>query len=161
MENILIRSIQPTDNKDLAAIVRDSLMEFGAARPGTVYFDPSTDHLFELFQAPGSHYYTALTDDGIAGGAGIFPTAGLPPDTCELVKMYLVPGIRGKGLGKSIIEKCLVFAKEAGYAHVYIETLPELRKAMSVYEKFGFRYLDGPMGDSGHFGCNVWMLKDL
>ncbi len=73
--------------------------------------------------------------------------------------MYLVPAERGKGLGKLLIENCLAFAKEAGYAHVYIETLPELRKAMSVYEKFGFRYLDGPMGDSGHFGCDVWMLE--
>jgi putative acetyltransferase len=161
MENILIRTIQSIDNKDLATIVRNSLMEFGAARPGTVYFDPTTDHLFEVFQTPGSHYYTALAHGRIAGGAGIFPTAGLPPATCELVKMYLVPAERGRGLGKLLIEKCLAFAKEAGYAHVYIETLPELRKAMSVYEKFGFRYLDGPMGDSGHFGCDVWMLKDL
>jgi putative acetyltransferase len=161
MENILIRIIQPTDDKALAVIIRDSLMEFGAARPGTVYFDPTTDHLFELFQAKGSRYYTVLTDGRIAGGAGIFPTGGLPPATCELVKMYLLPEARGKGLGKSLIEKCLAFAEEAGYAHVYIESFPELRKALSVYEKFGFRYLNGPMGDSGHFGCDVWMLKDL
>ncbi len=30
--------------------------------------------------------------------------------------------------------------------------MPELRKAMSVYEKFGFKYLDGPLGNTGHFG---------
>ncbi len=49
MENIQIRTIQSIDNKDLAAIVRNSLMEFGAARPGTVYFDPSTDHLISKY----------------------------------------------------------------------------------------------------------------
>jgi putative acetyltransferase len=75
--------------------------------------------------------------------------------------MYLQPGQRGKGLGKTIIEKCLVSAKDGGYKKVYIETLPELRKAMSVYERAGFRYLDSPLGDTGHFGCNIWMLKDL
>jgi putative acetyltransferase len=32
---------------------------------------------------------------------------------------------------------------------------------MSVYERAGFRYLDAPLGDTGHFGCDVWMLKDL
>ncbi|MDP4151632.1 MAG: GNAT family N-acetyltransferase [Bacteroidota bacterium] len=161
MDKLLIRTIQPDDNKALAAIVRNSLSEFGAARPGTVYFDPTTDHLFELFQTAGSRYYTALTGNEIAGGAGIFPSPGLPSGTCELVKMYLRPEDRGKGLGRLLIEKCLAFALEAGYRHVYIETLPELRKAMSVYEKFGFRYLDGPMGNTGHFGCDIWMLKDL
>jgi putative acetyltransferase len=161
MDKLRIRTIQPDDNKALAAIVRNSLSEFGAARPGTVYFDPTTDHLFELFQTAGSFYFTALSADEIAGGAGIFPSPGLPEGTCELVKMYLRPEYRGKGLGRLLIEKCLGSAAEAGYRHVYIETLPELRKAMSVYEKFGFRYLDGPMGNTGHFGCDVWMLKDL
>lgn len=160
-ENILIRSILPGDNRELAAIVRDSLLEFGAARPGTVYFDPTTDQLYELFQAPGSHYYTALADGKICGGGGIFPSRGLPDATCELVKMYLQPGVRGKGLGKAIIEKCLFFARSAGYEQVYLETMPELRKAMSVYERAGFHYLDGPLGDTGHFGCAIWMLKEL
>jgi putative acetyltransferase len=161
MENIRIRIIQSSDNKDLAAIVRSALEEFGAARPGTVYFDPSTDRLFDVFQAKGSRYFTAISDGIIAGGAGIFPSPGLPEDTCELVKMYLRPAWRGKGLGKLLIEQSLDFARSAGYKHVYIETLPELRKAMSVYEKFGFRYLDGPMGNTGHFGCDIWMLMDL
>ena len=156
-----IRTIQPSDNPDLAIIVRNTLAEFKAARPGTVYFDPTTDRLFELFQTPGSIYYVALQDDTILGGAGIFPSPGLPSDTCELVKMYLLPGSRGKGLGRLLIEKCLGFAREAGYKKVYLETLPELKKAMYVYETFGFKYLDGPMGNTGHFGCDVWMLKEL
>jgi putative acetyltransferase len=75
--------------------------------------------------------------------------------------MYLNASARGKGLGKRMIEKCLEFAKEAGYRQVYLETMPELQKAVHVYEKFGFRYLDGPMGNTGHFGCTIWMLKDL
>jgi putative acetyltransferase len=160
-DNIQIRTITAADNRQLAFIIRKCLEEFGAARPGTVYFDPTTDHLFELFQTPGSHYFTALADGEVAGGGGIYPSKGLPEATCELVKMYLRPEQRGKGLGKAIIEKCLTFAGEAGYKKVYIETLPALRKAMSVYERAGFRYLDAPLGDTGHFGCDVWMLKDL
>nr|MBA3706565.1 GNAT family N-acetyltransferase [Bacteroidota bacterium] len=81
--------------------------------------------------------------------------------TCELVKMYLRAQARGKCLGKLLIEKCLEFAKGYGYLQVYIETMPELRKAMSIYEKFGFEYLKGPLGNTGHFGCGVWMLKKL
>jgi putative acetyltransferase len=39
--------------------------------------------------------------------------------------------------------------------------MPELKKALSVYEKFGFKFLNGPMGNSGHTGCSLWMLKEL
>lgn len=75
--------------------------------------------------------------------------------------MYLSKNARGQGLGKLLIEKCIAFATEQGYKHIYLETMPELKKAMSVYEKFGFYYLNGPMGNTGHFGCDVWMMKNI
>ena len=161
MQNIRIRPIQPSDNKTLAKIVRDTLAEFGANHPDTVYYDPTTDVLYELFQKEGAGYFVAMVNDKILGGGGIYPTAGLPEKTCELVKMYLLPEGRGMGLGRTMIEKCLQFAKEAGYSQVYLESMPELKQALKVYEKFGFGYLKGPMGNSGHTGCSLWMLKEL
>ncbi|MCG7855404.1 GNAT family N-acetyltransferase [Flavihumibacter sediminis] len=159
--NPVIRPIEARDNAALARIIRSALAEFGANKPGTVYFDESTDRLSELFQHPGSFYYVAEEEGVILGGAGIYPTHGLPQGYSELVKMYLDPSARGLGLGRNLISKCLDDASRAGYTHVYLETMPELRKAVSVYERFGFRYLEGPLGNSGHFGCDVWMLKSL
>ena len=156
-----IRFIKSEDNSALAAIVKNTLAEFGANRPGTVFYDPTTDQLFELFQKERAGYFVVELDDQIAGGAGIFPSEGLPPDTCELVKMYLLPHARGFGLGKLLIEKCLELAVDMGYRKVYLETMPELKQALNIYEKFGFAYLDGPMGNTGHFGCDRWMLKEL
>ena len=37
-----IRNIVSKDNAAMAKIIRDSLEEFNAAKPGTVYFDEST-----------------------------------------------------------------------------------------------------------------------
>jgi len=156
-----LRSIQKSDNIALANIVRSTLAEFGANHPGTVYFDPTTDSLYELFQEEGAGYFVAADKDRIIGGGGIYPTEGLPERTCELVKMYLLPEARGIGLGRTIIEKCLQFAGNLGYAHVYLESMPELKQALKVYEKFGFHYLKGPLGNSGHTGCSLWMLKSL
>lgn len=162
MENILIRPIQPGDNVAMANIIRRSLEEFGANKPGTVYYDDSTDHLFELFQStPRSAYFIAEKEGVLLGGAGIFPTEGLPAGTCELVKMYLSPSARGMGLGRKMINRCLEEAAKVGFNSVYLETMPELKKAVSVYEKFGFEYLTAPMGNSGHNGCDIWMLKKL
>jgi putative acetyltransferase len=156
-----IRPIAAADNPAIAKIIRDTLAEFGANHPGTVYFDSSTDHLFELFQQDRAAYWVAEKDDEIVGGAGIFPTEGLPADTAELVKMYLLPKARGLGLGRHMIQQCLDWARAKGYQQIYLETMPELRKALKVYEKFGFEYLKAPMGNSGHTGCSLWMMKKL
>jgi putative acetyltransferase len=161
LSDILIRPIIPSDNTDLALIVRNTLSEFGAANPGTVYFDPTTDALFELFQTPMAAYFVAETNGKILGGGGIYPTEGLPDDTCELVKMYLLPEARGIGLGRSLIEQCLKTAKENGFQQVYLETLEELHLALKIYAKFGFEYLCAPMGNTKHFGCGLWMLKKI
>ncbi len=159
--DIVIRQIELLDNPKLAVIIRNTLAEFGANHPGTVFYDPTTDALYELFRQPRSAYFVAELKGQLLGGGGIFPTKGLPADTCELVKMYLVPEARGIGLGKSIIKKCFEKAKESGFSKIYLETMPELKQALKVYEKFGFTYLNGPMGNSGHFGCELWMLKKL
>ncbi len=158
---VLIRKIEPQDNAGIATIIRNTLAEFGANHPGTVYYDEETDHLFELFQEPSSIYFIAMMNGEIVGGGGIYPTKGLPEDTCELVKMYLLPMARGRGVGKLIIDKCIEKATGLGYKNMYLETMPELQQAIKVYEKFGFNYLDGPLGNSVHFGCSKWMLRSL
>ena len=160
-EEIVIRALRREDNAAMANVIRSTLKEFGADRPGTVYFDPTTDDLFRLFQEEGSFYQVAVAGDTIVGGGGIFPSAGLPEGTCELVKMYLLSPARGIGLGKKIITACLEEARRLGYQQVYLETMPELKDALKTYEKFGFTYLTGPLGNTGNFGCALWMLKKL
>jgi putative acetyltransferase len=158
---IIIRPIEPQDNQSLAEIIRATLTEFGANKPGTVFFDPTTDALFELFRTPNSFYYVALRNNSIVGGCGIFPTANLPEGTCELVKLYVQKSARGTGTGKKLMEQSLEWAKNNGYSQVYLESMPELSKAISIYEMQGFTKLGKPLGNSGHDGCDIWMLKTL
>lgn len=161
MQELSIRTITPADNKALATIIRNSLEEFKANKPGTVYFDETTDHLSDVFKAAGSIYFVAELEGSILGGGGIYPTANLDEGTCELVKLYLSANARGKGVGKLLMEKCIEAAKELGYKKIYLETMPELTVAIPMYEKFGFTYLPSAQGCSGHTGCDVWMIKDL
>lgn len=161
MDSLHIRPIRPDDNPFLAAIIRETFREFHLAKPGTAFYDKALDDLFSSFQLPGSRYHVGVINDRIAGGAGIFPSPGLPPTICELVKMYLLPDMRGKGLGTLLIDGCLHTARQFGYRQVYIETMPEFGKAISLYEKRGFRHLDGALGNTGHYTCSRWLLKDL
>ena len=163
MENspVVFRTIEERDNKELAEFIRTVFREFKIDRPGTVYFDPTTDDLYKLFMTPGSEYWIAEEDNVIIGGCGVYPTAGLPEGCAELVKLYLTRSMRGKGIGWQLMEKTFVSVKLFGYKQLYIESLPELSKAISLYERTGFRSIPGPLGNSGHFGCNIWMIKDL
>lgn len=158
---IKIREIEKRDNTIIASIIRKSLEDHGLARPGTVYTDSSTDHLYELFQATGSIYFIAEENDVLLGGCGIYPTRGLPEGYVELVKLYLREEARGKHLGKKLMTKSLDWARSHGYLHVYLETMEELSSAVGLYRKLGFSTLNTPMGDSGHHACQIWMQKKL
>jgi putative acetyltransferase len=158
---IVYRPIEEKDNKEIAELIRGVFREFNIHRPGTVYFDPTTDNLYDLFRTPGSEYWIAEEKGTIIGGCGVYPTSGLPYGCAELVKFYLSASQRGKGIGRQLMEKIFDSAGKIGYRQLYLESLPELSRAISLYEKAGFKFIDGPLGKSGHFGCNIWMLKDL
>jgi putative acetyltransferase len=155
------RLIEPTDNIEIARVIRGALEEFGVNQPGTVYTDPTTDHLYELFRQEKSIYWIAEDNAQIIGGCGIFPTEGLPEGYGELVKLYLHRDARGQGIGKELMLKSIQSAKEMGYTHLYLESLPELNQAVELYKKVGFQLLPNRMGDSGHFACDLWMVLEI
>lgn len=157
----LIRSIQKDDNLKIAKIIRTVLEEHNITMHGTAYHDASLDCMFEYYTGKNLIYYVIIDSNEVVGGAGIYPTQGLPQATCELVKMYILKNSRGKGYGKLLINKCIDFAKESGYKQVYLETMPELSSAIGMYENSGFTLLKGPMGNSGHFACEVRMIKKI
>jgi putative acetyltransferase len=159
---LTIRLIEPGDNEALARVIKGSLEELDAAIHGTVYTDEATDHMSFQYQEPRSAYFVALLDGVLAGGSGIRQVPGEDTqDTCELQRMFLHSRARGKGIANLLMEKCLDFARNAGFRQCYLETMPRMKTAIQLYEKHGFYHIDHPMGNTGHFSCEVWMLKQL
>lgn len=158
---IIYRKLQEKDNPFISRVIKKALEEHDVARPGTVYTDPTTDDLFALFSRKDAVYFIAEENGEIIGGCGVYPTIGLPEHCAELVKLYVSKEGRGKGVGFALLEKCAVAAKELGYRELYLETLPELSRAVTLYHWSGYEDLSGPLGQSGHFACSIWMLKKL
>ena len=158
---ITIREVKEQDNLYLAAMIRQVFVEHDAPTEGTVYTDPTTDNLYQLFQMDKAVLWVAEAHQEVLGCCGIYPTVGLPKGCTELVKFYLPKQARGKGIGKRLMEKSIESAKEFGYSDMYIESLPAYATAVRIYESQGFSMLSGPLGESGHTGCNIWMLKKL
>ena len=158
---MLIRKIQRKDNTNLEKIIKSSLVEFGMPMIGTAYEDEDTKSMYEAYQGKREIYFV-LEDNGIVvGGGGIKVLQGNSDNVCELQKMYFAPEARGKGYGKIIFEKCMDAAKKFGFTKCYLESASSLAAAIHIYEKNGFKHLEGPLGGTGHYSCEVWMLKDL
>ena len=160
-KGFLIREIQPEDNAQLAKVIQSVILEMGAPKTGTAYEDKATQQMFETYQKPNAVYYVVEHQSQIVGGAGISQLDNGDNIICELQKMYFLPIVRGKGLGYQLLGTCLQKAKDFGFKMCYLETLPYMKDAQKLYKKFGFKYIDGPLGNTGHTSCNVWMTKKI
>lgn len=161
MNSIFIREIQKEDNESLAKVIREVFIVDGYPKIGTAFADLKLDYMFEAYANPRSVYYVVEESGEIIGGAGVGPLEHATDDICELQKMYFLKKARGRGIGFQMIQKCLESAKVFAYEKCYLETLPEMFIAQSLYKKVGFEYLCEPMGNTGHTTCPIWMIKKL
>ncbi len=158
---VTLRKIRPEDNERMCYIIRTVLEEFGGKKQGTAYYDYDTEHMFEAYSGNCEAYFVVEVDNLVVGGGGIKHLAGTDENIAELQKFYILPEYRGYGFGKALMKACLKFAHQCGYEAVYLETFENMQAAQGLYRKFGFEYLDRPLGGTGHSACPVWMLKKI
>lgn len=161
MAEPLVRPIEARDDDAVAAIIREVMPSFGACGAGFALSDREVDAMSAAYAAPRCAYFVIEEQGRVLGGAGIAPLDGGAPDTCELRKMYYLPAARGRGLGERVLRLCLKQARAFGFRRCYLETLTSMDAAMKLYERIGFRRLPGPLGNTGHFGCDRHYLLEL
>jgi len=157
----IIREIEPRDNAQMKKIVQSVIVEMGAPKVGTAYEDKALEDLYTVYQKDKAIYFIVEYNGVVLGGGGIAALDNFEGNTCELQKMYFLSEARGKGLGTKMIEKCMKKAKEFGFEQCYLETLPYMTAAQKLYKKNGFSQIDGPMGNTCHYSCDVWMIRKL
>ena len=156
-----IRLIQESDNAHVANVIRTVMREFGAVGEGYSIVDPEVDDMFGNYADETSCYYVVESGGVISGGAGIAPLQGGVVTTCELRKMFFLPELRGLGLGRQLITKLMGEARTRGFTTCYLETLERMERANSLYQKIGFKLLEGPLGNTGHCSCELWYAMKL
>lgn len=161
MQLPIIRLIEKRDNREMAKLIRNVLEDLNVPKVGTAYADKALDCLYETYQKPRSAYFVLIQDGVLTGGAGVAPLDNYEGNIAELQKMYFLPPARNRGLGVQMMEFCIAKAREFGFDKIYLETMNNMENAQKLYKKTGFHYLDGPLGDTGHFSCPVQMLKQL
>ncbi len=160
-DTIVIRKIRPEDNAEIEQIIKACFHEFKIPLKGTAYEDEETSNMFEAYQDDSAVYFVIAADGVILGGGGIKSLSDYDGTVCEIQKMYFSPKIRGLGYGKLLFKQCLASAKTLGYKRCYLESASQLKAAIHIYETFGFTHLKEALGNTGHYSCGVWMIKDL
>ena len=155
------RIIEPKDNLIIANIIRDNLKANKLDIPGTVYFDENLNNLSDFYLAsPQRAYFIALDDnDNIIGGIGLAEFEFMD-DTAELQKLYLTDAAKGQGLSYELIELVEETSLNKGYKRIYLETHTNLKAAIHLYEKCGYKLIEKPK-EVVHSSMNRFYLKEL
>ncbi|MGJ8666391.1 MAG: GNAT family N-acetyltransferase [Patiriisocius sp.] len=161
MADAIIRPIQKKDNPHIAKVIRKVLVDLGVPKVGTAYSDAALDCMFETYKKERAAYFVVEEAGKIIGGAGVAQLDNYDGNVCELQKMYYLEEARGRGIGTKMMRLCLQTAKDLGFEKCYLETMTYMEAAQKLYKRSGFEYLDGPLGDTGHFSCPVQMLRNL
>jgi len=169
-----LRLLTSADNAAMASVIRTVMPEFQCVGEGFSINDPEVDDMAGTYNVEGSAFFVVEHEVGgpagagegfsgtvVVGGAGYAPLAGGDGTVCELRKMYLLKEARGFGGGRMLMDACLEGARAAGYTRMYLETVTAMKDAAEVYKKYGFEYLAWPLGETGHSGCDLYMVRDL
>lgn len=122
---------------DLAA-VRDLFLEYaGVLNFGLCFqdFESELEGLPGAYGPPAGTLLLVRVNGEAAGCAGVRPLDG---GRCEMKRLYVRPQYRGTQLGRRLAEQAISFARNAGYAHMLLDTLPRMDVAQRLYRKLGF-----------------------
>ena len=91
----------------------------------------------EVASLPG--VYCRLLVERVEGeAAGTVALRPLGEGACEMKRLYVRPGYRGRGLARKLVEDALGEARGMGYREVFCVTLPSMGAALGLYRSMGF-----------------------
>lgn len=140
-KNFLIRDWHPCDRENVSQLIALILDEYGLS------FEPDEADLDvikveQYYQNVGGQFWVVELNNEIVGTAGYYPISrGFR--AVEIRKMYLIPSVRGQGLGTYLLQNLEEEIRTQGYQQIWIETATCLTEAVKLYEKYNYQPSDG------------------
>lgn len=124
----------PDDLDTVHALLR----EYAAALPVDLDFQDFDAELASLpgkYARPQGRFLLARDGDRVLGCIGMRPLASRD---CEMKRLYVRPDARGHDLGRKLVARLCEEARDAGYARMFLDTLPTMVSAQRLYASLGF-----------------------
>ena len=138
--DLKIRAATNLDGERLRELVFNTLREHGL-KPDPQTTDADLNDIDKSYHGRGGVF--ELVEDGAGNLLGTVGLYRLDDETCELRKMYFVPELRGRGMGRYLLERMVNRARELGYKRMRLETASVLERAIRLYTHFGFKPFEG------------------
>lgn len=154
---ILVRPYRPAD----AGAFRDLNLAWIEA-----YFSVEPEDRAQLenpegsILAKGGRIFIAESEGAAVGAVALVPGHG--ENIVELIKMSAREDLRGKGIGRALMDAALEAARDMGAARVWLETNTVLDAALALYRKAGFKQLPATeCAATPYARCNCQMVLEL
>jgi len=152
--SVEITTFRPEHARSFGELNREWLERYGLMEPSEVeqLEDPE-----RYFIGGGGQIFVAVHEKEVVGTCAVKPHS---PDEVELAKLSVANAFRGRGLARSLVERCIAYARERGFRRVVLLSNSQLQTALRLYESLGFRYGAVPAG-THYVIADVYMELDL
>jgi putative acetyltransferase len=136
-----IREATAADAASIRAIVKETLAEFGFSVESSG-IDADLADVPQSYQSIGGIFRVVEDDSGdVVGCGGLYP---VDERAIELRKMYFRPALRGKGMGRKLLDDLIAEARRRDFDRIELETASHLETAIALYQRAGFVETSGP-----------------
>ena len=133
-DELRIVPFRPVHVSGFRRLVADTLREFGFEPDPEI--DPDLADPAEVYDA----IWVALHGDEVVGSVAL---RRLGPREVELKRMYLRSSLRGRGVGRRLLDTALAWAREQEIDTIKLDTTERMEAARHLYEARGFVRVPG------------------
>jgi putative acetyltransferase len=132
----LLQAVLPEDIEH----ARSLFLEYGGSLGFSLCFQSFDQELKDLpgaYAPPSGRLLLARCNGHTAGCIAL---RRIEDGICEMKRLYVRPGDRGRGLGRLLVERLIVEARTIGYERMRLDTIESAMKdAVELYRRMGFR----------------------
>lgn len=135
-QDFIIRNWQESDRTLASQVISTVLLEYGLPwQPEEA--DKDVLQIEAYYLATGGEFWVIEQQNQIVGTAAYYPI-NRGEKAVEIRKMYLLPKVRGLGLGKYLLQQIETVIASRGFEQIWIETASILTEAVKLYESHGY-----------------------